>query len=112
MQIKVSTDAVTEGKGKMFILTESLEVQPSALVAVTIYCTVLAGEATGLFVFGSERFFDGVHEKVFPPLLVVVRAIEEPLHKDVSLIVVTPGKGKTFTVTESVDEQLFLVTVR
>src|SRR5436190_2181354 len=110
--MKVSADAVTDGEAKTFISTESFEEHPVALVAVTIYCIVLVGDAIGLFIVESDKSFEGVHEKVFPALLVVANTIEEPLHTAVSFRVVTSGKGRTFTITVSCEEQpLALVAV-
>ena len=104
MQIKVSAEVVTTGVDKTFIVTESLEMHPLALVAVTIYFVVADGEATGLMILEFDKPVEGDHENFCPWVLDVVNVIEEPLQVDVSLNVDTSGKGKRFIAIESEEE--------
>lgn len=66
MHIAVSLDTVSGGAGVTVTITESVAVQPSELVAVTVYVVVANGVAVGLAVEAPVSVPFGVHAYVFP----------------------------------------------
>src|SRR5690606_1665836 len=88
----------------MLMVTESVPVQPLALVTVTIYLVVEVGEATGLAIFGLDNPVAGVHLYVAPWTAVVVNStLACPPQMAVSLIVLMVSDSATFTVKVSFD---------